>query len=67
MMVANNPPITNTLPAKFSDKSDQPDSGIDISEPLNSATSSTRSSPSADSKTRADDGTKVRLSTNQKC
>ena len=40
---------------KFGDKGDQHDSGIDISEPLNSGDSSTRNSPSADSKLKTDD------------
>lgn len=40
--------------AKY-DKGDQHDSGIDISETQNSANSSTRSSPSGDSKIKTDD------------
>ena len=41
-------------PSKY-DKGDQHDSGIDISEPHNSASSSTRSSPSAENKIKGDD------------
>lgn len=40
--------------SKF-DKNDQHDSGIDVSEPLNSAGSSTRSSPSGEKKVRTGD------------
>ena len=44
------------------DKADQHDSGIDISEPQNSAGSSTRSSPSAENKLKSDDlMSKVRI------
>jgi len=37
------------------DKNDQHDSGIDVSEPLNSATSSTRSSPNNEGKMKTED------------
>lgn len=47
--------VPSPVSAKFTDKGDQPDSGIDISEPVNSAASSTRSSPSAESKVKTDD------------
>lgn len=40
---------------KFGDKSDQHDSGIDNSENLNSAESSSRSSPSAENKLRLEE------------
>ena len=48
------PPAAIPADVKF-DKSDQHDSGIDISEPQNSANSSTRSSPSAENKLKTDD------------
>ena len=49
---------TVSIPAcdtKYPDKGDQHDSGIDISEPINSGASSTRSSPSAENKMKNDD------------
>ncbi len=51
-------PVTSVGPngqVKFDPKSDQHDSGIDISEPQNSNSSSTRSSPSAENKLRGTD------------
>ncbi len=49
---------SNAEQIKF-DKSDQHDSGIDISEPQNSASSSTRSSPSSDNKVKGNVMSKV--------
>ena len=51
-------PVSNVGPngqVKFDPKADQHDSGIDISEPQNSNSSSTRSSPSAENKLRGTD------------
>ncbi len=51
-------PVTSVGPngqVKFDPKADQHDSGIDISEPQNSNSSSTRSSPSAENKLRGTD------------
>jgi len=55
MTVTSSSAVPSPVSSKFADKGDQPDSGIDISEPVNSAPSSTRSSPSADSKIKTDD------------
>ena len=57
-------PTVATIPQESSkfDKGDQHDSGIDVSEPLNSAGSSTRSSPSGEKKIRSEDGTVAKVS-----
>ncbi len=47
------PTVSIPHDVKFSDKGDQHDSGIDISENVNSAGSSTRSSPSGENKLKA--------------
>lgn len=47
-------PIRNVA-VKYGDKGDQHDSGIDNSENLNSAESSSRSSPSAENKLRLEE------------